>query len=90
LGIEGALAERVARRTSGNPLFAVQLVGDWVSRGLLEPSQGGFRLTQGAKVDLPEDENDLEFIGLMDDLMIFKRTLLPAEIATLYAWGNAD
>src|SRR5690606_37215374 len=30
LGLEEALAHEVAERTAGNPLFAVQLVGDWV------------------------------------------------------------
>jgi hypothetical protein len=35
LGLEGALATQVKERTAGNPLFAVQLVGDWVQRGVL-------------------------------------------------------
>ena len=44
LGLDPALAKRVEDRTDGNPLFAVQLVGDWVHRGLLEPGDRGFRL----------------------------------------------
>ena len=55
LGMEGELVEQVARRTEGNPLFAEQLVGDWVDRGLLEVGRGGFRLREGAKVELPAD-----------------------------------
>ena len=55
LGLEGDLAQRVEQRTAGNPLFAVQLVGDWVHRGLLEPGTSGFRLRPGARVDLPDD-----------------------------------
>ena len=55
LGMEGDLVEQVARRTEGNPLFAEQLVGDWVDRGLLEVGRDGFRLRQGAKVTLPAD-----------------------------------
>jgi serine/threonine protein kinase len=55
LGLAGDLAARVEERTAGNALFAVQLVGDWVQRGLLEPSDEGFRLRTGATVDLPED-----------------------------------
>ncbi len=55
LGMEGGLAERVARRTAGNPYFAVQLVGDWVRRGVLCVGERGFELVPGARVDLPDD-----------------------------------
>ncbi len=55
LGLEGALATRVEERTAGNPLFAVQLVGDWVHRGVLVPGSRGFRLQRGAVADLPDD-----------------------------------
>jgi serine/threonine protein kinase/tetratricopeptide (TPR) repeat protein len=55
LGMEGGLVERVARRTAGNPFFAVQLVGDWVRRGVLRVGGSGFELVPGARVDMPED-----------------------------------
>ncbi|MFZ5481360.1 MAG: serine/threonine-protein kinase PknK [Myxococcota bacterium] len=55
LGLDGELAARVEARTAGNPLFAVQLVGDWVQRGLLEPGMRGFRLRADARVDIPDD-----------------------------------
>src|SRR5690606_12975269 len=55
LGLSGALAEQVAARTAGHPLFAVQLVGDWVQRGILEVGDQGFVLTPGAHADLPDD-----------------------------------
>ena len=55
LGMEGELVERVARRTAGNPAFAEQLIGDWVARGILYPGLTGFKLKEGATVDLPED-----------------------------------
>lgn len=55
LGLAGEVAERVDRRTGGNPLFAVQLVGDWVQRGLLEAGGTGFVLRPGAEVWLPDD-----------------------------------
>ncbi len=55
LGLEGDLAARVEERTAGNPLFAVQLIGDWVERGLLIPGPGGFQLRDGASMPLPED-----------------------------------
>lgn len=54
LGMDGELAAEVTRRTAGNPLFAVQLVGDWIERGVLEPGRRGFRLKDGAQVEIPE------------------------------------
>jgi serine/threonine protein kinase/tetratricopeptide (TPR) repeat protein len=54
LRLHREVAERVAQRTEGNPLFAIQLVGDWVERQLLEATPGGFRLRAGASVELPE------------------------------------
>jgi tetratricopeptide (TPR) repeat protein len=53
LGLEGELAARVEARTQGNPLFAVQLVGDWVLRGQLVPSAGGYTAPGGAEPTLP-------------------------------------
>lgn len=47
------VAEEVERRTQGNPLFATQLVGDWVQRGLLTPGREGFELPPGEALPLP-------------------------------------
>jgi len=55
VGLEGNLATRIEERTGGNPLFAMQLVGDWIERGLMVPSPKGFELRGGAQLDLPED-----------------------------------
>jgi serine/threonine protein kinase/tetratricopeptide (TPR) repeat protein len=55
VGLEGELARRVAARTGGNPAFAVALVEDWVSRGILVQSEGGFRLQEGSESELPDD-----------------------------------
>jgi eukaryotic-like serine/threonine-protein kinase len=54
LRLSGPLALEVAERCAGNPMFAVQLVSDWVERGLLRPDEHGFVLT-GAKPELPDD-----------------------------------
>jgi serine/threonine protein kinase/tetratricopeptide (TPR) repeat protein len=54
LGLEGALADRLVERTRGNPLFTIQLVGDWVARGLLVPGERGFELRPGVDLDLPD------------------------------------
>ena len=55
LGLEPKLAAQVEARASGNPLFAVQLVGDWVARGLLVPGDRGYRLAGGAEAGFPTD-----------------------------------
>ncbi|MCK6571222.1 protein kinase [Myxococcota bacterium] len=58
LGLETTLAHRVETRTGGNPLFAVQLVGDWVQRGMLLATPTGIRLRDGLSPDalpLPAD-----------------------------------
>lgn len=55
LPLELPLAEKVVSRTAGNPLFATQLVGDWVQRGLLVPGPRGFRLKDSRRTTLPDD-----------------------------------
>ncbi len=59
LHLEGELAEQVEKRTQGNPLFAVQLVGDWVRRGVLEVGQTGFVLRPGERAVIPDDIHEL-------------------------------
>ena len=44
LGLSGPAADEVAERTAGNPLYAVQLVADWIERGLLAPGPAGYRM----------------------------------------------
>jgi tetratricopeptide (TPR) repeat protein len=53
LGLEPEVAAQVEARSAGNPMFAVQLVGDWIQRGLLVAGDHGFRLAEGADVRLP-------------------------------------
>jgi tetratricopeptide (TPR) repeat protein len=55
LGLDPTLVAGIVARTAGNPLFAVQLVGDWVQRGILEPGPSGLKLAQGSGVELPAD-----------------------------------
>jgi len=59
LGLETDLSKEVNRRTAGNPLFAVQLVGDWVHRGVLESGDTGLRLRSGVSADVPDDIHQL-------------------------------
>lgn len=46
LALEPALRERVLEKTFGSPLFAAELIGDWIQRGLLEAGPEGFRLVR--------------------------------------------
>ena len=55
LGLDPDVADEVVRRTEGNPMFAVQLVEDWVQRGELELGPRGFRSSDGAVLDVPGD-----------------------------------
>ena len=55
LGLADDLAAVVDARTQGNPLFAVQLVGDWVQRGVIEIGETGFVLRPGAEAQIPDD-----------------------------------
>jgi tetratricopeptide (TPR) repeat protein len=68
LGLSGPLAEQVAERTGGNPLFATQLVGDWVSRGVLVVRGGAFVVAEGAAVDIPDAIHDL-WTGRLDRVL---------------------
>jgi eukaryotic-like serine/threonine-protein kinase len=75
LMLDDAVSELVDRRTEGVPLFAVQLVADWVQRGLLVPGPAGFRLQPGAEAELPDSLHGLW-------LARFER-LAPADAAAL-------
>lgn len=59
LDLNDEVAELVVARTQGVPLFATQLVGDWVQRGVLVESDEGFRLASGVRPTLPDDVYEL-------------------------------
>jgi tetratricopeptide (TPR) repeat protein len=91
LGLDDELAARVDARTAGNPLFAVQLVGDWVQRGVLVPGPRGFTLRYGARAELPDSihalwstriERLLEPQGENESLAVLAAGLLGAEVDT--------
>ena len=54
LPIDPTLAAQIAEHANGNPLLAVHIVGDWISRDLLRPSADGFRLKDNTTPALPE------------------------------------
>ena len=59
LRLEDRLAAQVEERSAGNPLYVVQLVGDWVERGLLEPGPEGYRLREAHTLSLPDSVQQL-------------------------------
>jgi eukaryotic-like serine/threonine-protein kinase len=60
LGLSGALAARVDERAKGNPQFAIQLVDDWIQRGLLVPGPDGFVLADPeAEPPIPDDLHEI-------------------------------
>jgi eukaryotic-like serine/threonine-protein kinase len=59
LQLTPGLATRVARRSEGSPYFAIQLVDDWIQRGLLTSSEEGFGLTTDSVGDDTETVHHL-------------------------------
>ncbi len=59
LVLDGDLAAQVQSRSGGNPLFAVQLIGDWVARGVLKLEESGFVLESGEEAPLPDDVHQI-------------------------------
>ncbi|MCB9675005.1 MAG: protein kinase [Alphaproteobacteria bacterium] len=61
LSLEPALADQVAQRCEGNPLFARQLLLEWAARDWLVSTGGGFSVRDGVDTSkvLPTDAGDL-------------------------------
>jgi serine/threonine protein kinase/tetratricopeptide (TPR) repeat protein len=59
LRLEGELARRVEKRSGGYPMYAVQLVGDLVRRGVLVVGRRGFELPSGEFTTLPDDIHEV-------------------------------
>ncbi len=51
--VEPGLVQHIDERAGGNPLFVVELLRDWVGRGLLVPVNGVLCLRPGANPALP-------------------------------------
>jgi tetratricopeptide (TPR) repeat protein len=59
LGLEPELARDVAERTGGHPMMAVQLVGDWVEQGVLEPGASGFTAPPDVDLSVPDSAREI-------------------------------
>jgi tetratricopeptide (TPR) repeat protein len=68
LRLEPELAERVASRTEGNPLFATELLSDWVARGVLVPGPRGLMLAPGEEPGVPASVREL-WVSRLDHVL---------------------
>ena len=59
LPLEPDLADRLADRTEGHPLFAMQLLRHWIDGGNLEVGSQGFQVVEGRELELPSDIHQL-------------------------------
>lgn len=88
LGLDPALAAQVQERAGGIPLFAVELVGDWVQRGLLQRGDEGWVLSE----EQPELPSDLYGIwrGALERVLGNRDAddLIALEIAAVLATGS--
>ena len=76
LRLEPALTEQVVERTAGNPLFAIQVIGDWVERDQLRLGSRGFKLQRGVKNQLPPS---LKYIWVKRLARVLERIDPPTE-----------
>ncbi|MFB6372091.1 MAG: hypothetical protein ABEN55_03020, partial [Bradymonadaceae bacterium] len=67
LALEDDLSAQLANRTEGNPLFAVQLLADWLDRDLVEIGEEGFRLADRTEAGVPTDIHEL-WMGRLERL----------------------
>ena len=59
LMLEDDLTDKILDLSRGNPMFAVQLVGEWIQRDILTPSGNGYTLREGAAPFLPDTLDQL-------------------------------
>ncbi|MFN3198378.1 MAG: serine/threonine-protein kinase PknK [Bradymonadia bacterium] len=80
MGIAPRLAQRVTEQTQGSPNFAIQLISNWIERGLLVETLQGFDLAPGVNAELPDDVHAL-WIQRLDHLLDDPATGQAFEIA---------
>mgnify|MGYP006288949599 CR=1 FL=1 len=76
LQLDDTLVDEIVERTEGTPMFAIQLLGEWVDQGLLEQGPSGFRLTDTSRATIPDDLQQLwsrRLAALLDPLGVDAR-----------------
>lgn len=71
LPLEPELADHLAERTEGNPLFSHQLLNHWIDEGSIELSEAGFGVPDGQSVVVPDDIHELWMNRLERALRLF-------------------
>lgn len=66
LGLHSDLSDRVVSRCDGYPLFALQLLADWVRRGWLVSSSEGLSLAAGTNPEIPDSLHQLWLSKLLE------------------------
>ena len=87
LRLDTRLAVEVEERTEGNPMFALQLVGSWVDRGLLEVGPGGFQLVPGMREVLPDDLHQV-WAGRLEALLAGRSVHDGPALELAATWGR--
>lgn len=59
LPLESGLVDTLGGRTEGNPLFAHQLLSNWIATDRLEVGEQGFRVVDGEELSVPDDIHQL-------------------------------
>ncbi len=57
--LHAQVQQKVIEQTRGNPLFAIQLLGDWIHHGRLQPGDDGFALRHQPDAELPASIHQL-------------------------------
>lgn len=57
--LEPDLTLELSERTLGHPRMAIELIGDWVARGVLEVGETGFVLSSGALAMIPDSMHEV-------------------------------
>jgi eukaryotic-like serine/threonine-protein kinase len=68
LGLDRALADRLAHHTGGHPLFATQLVADLARRGVLLPRDTGYVIADQIELTVPDALHEV-FVARLDALL---------------------
>jgi len=79
LGLEPVLAAQVERRTGGNPLFAIQLVGEWIEAEHLVVGPDGFTLRDRGQAAIPRSLDEVwreRHLRILDGLPEDARVML--------------
>lgn len=80
LQLSPRLRDEVVQRINGNPLFAVQLISDWIEDQRLDATTAGFDLVDDEGISLPDDLH-VVWSDRLDSVLRGDRDRLAVELA---------